>query len=185
MVDTINTVYKRWKLRDTSGPFVSYSIHAMVFMNSTYCVVADAQSHKFAVGRSRFSTILLEYYLNRNRDWGTAVYTHPPGAVFQSRLLDNQEAATSANTERCVFGNLNEIGELFLTPIVLAPTLQYSNCREVWKIGPGRCGKHRRTRTVPNPFSTKYPTPTPRSLCDTRKACAIARVYVQLARPRE
>ena len=38
---------------------------------------------------------------------GVAVYiTHLPEAVFQARLLDNQEGA---NTERCVFGKLSAI----------------------------------------------------------------------------
>ena len=31
----------------------------------------------------------------------------PAGAVFQARLLNNQEGANSANTERYIFGKLS------------------------------------------------------------------------------
>ena len=40
----------------------------------------------------------------------TSVYvtmSHPPGAIFQARLLDNQEGATSAITELYVSGKLS------------------------------------------------------------------------------
>ena len=38
---------------------------------------------------------------------GRCMYHTPPRAVFQGGLLDNQEGANSANTERYVFGKLS------------------------------------------------------------------------------
>ena len=64
----------------------------------------------------------------------------PPGAVFQARLLDNQEGA---NTERRL--RLRKaLGEMLPTPTFLTTTLF-----QVWryrarKIGPGGCDPHRR-----------------------------------------
>ena len=67
---------------------------------------------------------------------------HPPGAVSQARLLDNQEGASSANTERYIrvrkvfsrrhFSNADLF--FFLAPVALFKLLwRYPP----WKIDPG------------------------------------------------
>ena len=55
--------------------------------------------------------------------------SHASGGGFQARLLDNQEGATSANTERYVFGKLSA---MFLTPTFAAPILFQLLWRDIY-----------------------------------------------------
>ena len=71
------------------------------------------------------------------------VYITPPGAVLQTRLLDNQEGA---NTER--YGLRKALGEMLPTPNFLAPKLFQLWRYRAWTIGPGVCDIHGRVRYV-------------------------------------
>ena len=75
----------------------------------------------------------------------------PPGAVFQARLLDNQEVA---NTERCVFGKLSvRCFQRRASCTDTTPAVEISST----EIGPGVCDRHRRIRYTPaSHTSTSY-----------------------------
>ena len=66
-VDMINKICK---LRDTSGSFVLYFVYDMVFMNSTYEVIVNAQFHKLSLSRS------LGCYLGQQDDFIRTIFVH-------------------------------------------------------------------------------------------------------------
>ena len=80
--------------------------------------------------------------------------SHPPGAVFQARLLDNQEGAA---TERYILGRLRKaLGEMFLAPTFFWHRLCCSICgdTEHGKSAEGdgcdiHCGTGKRCTAIP------------------------------------
>ena len=95
--------------------------------------------------------------------------THPPGAVIQSRLLDNQEGA---NTEPHVFGKLS--ARFSQRRPLPAPTLLHLWRYWPWKIGPGRVWYTRAYCTVLNTF--KFPSIM--ALCAYQGATAVSRYII-------
>ena len=93
--------------------------------------------------------------------------SHPPGAIFQGRLLDNQE---DANTERQVFGKLsarrfqrrsfrprhysNCCGDIIYQVYILCIYIIY--IYRAWNKGPGGCDMHRRMRYAAHTMVLRY-----------------------------
>ena len=70
--------------------------------------------------------------------------SHTPGAVFQTRLLDNQEGANIIPNDTSSESSL--LARCFQHRRFWLPTLFQLLWRyRVWKIGPGGCDIHRRT----------------------------------------